>query len=313
MKIAMISDIHLMEHTPKSRLDNVPEAQIAKILEMAEWCNDNKVDLVLLGGDIFETAYSWHMLSPAIKAFGLFKAEIRAVFGNHDLLYHNMKNYHKTPLYALSVALDNFGILGEEPEIFAGTSIDDHEDIELCGGHWELDYVKPKINDSYKILLVHEMVIDQKLWEGQEGYTRGTKMLELGYDLVVSGDNHQQFTLKSGRGDNRKRLVNSGGMLRKTKAQMEHTPAFYVIDTETDKLTKHPFDVSGDVFNLELIAKEEMQEEQLTEFSVFIEGIMDGAGHRIDFKKALSTALRKIDDKQERKQLQTFIGDLDVK
>lgn len=313
MKIAMISDIHLMEHTPKSRLDNVPESQISKILEMANFCNTNKVDLVLLGGDIFETAYSWHMLSPAIKAFGMFKAEIRAVFGNHDLLYHNMKNYHKTPLYALSVALDNFQILGAEPEVFDGTSIDDYEEIELCGGHWELDYVEPKLADSYKILLVHEMVIDQKLWEGQEGYTKGTSMLELDYDLVVSGDNHQQFTMKKGRSDDRKRLVNSGGMLRKTKAQMEHTPAFYVIDTETDKLTKHPFDIEDDVFNLEMIEKEEMQEEQLSEFSVFIEGIMDGAGHRINFKKALSTALGKIDDKKEREQLRTFIGDLDVK
>lgn len=308
MKIAVLSDVHLRATKPTYRVEGFVDQQFTQLDQMVDELNEAGIELLLLAGDVFESAHEWKILARTIKAFKRFKGEINAIWGNHDLINHNYNSIGQTPLYALEEALDNFCLLPARKACFTKDGVD------VYAGHWEQPIVQPIDDDNYKILLVHTMVIDEKLWHDQEHYETGPAMMKLGYDLVVSGHNHQQFTMKVGRGSSRRLLVNSGSLMRDNVKQLDATPAYYVVDTEARTTTKCPFNIqpAEDVFKLDAIEQKKESEEQLGDFSAFIEGLVSGHGMWLDFEGSLHKAIHDIDDDKDRELIKDYIGGLDV-
>jgi hypothetical protein len=116
--------------------------------------------------------------------------------------------------------------------------------VYVYGASWEEEIPVPsKVERGANVLLIHAMMVgEEKVWEGQEGFTQARNFLrEHPYDLIVSGDNHQQFHYTTPSG---KALVNPGSVMRARIDQADHVPALYVYDTIDRTLERFPLPMS---------------------------------------------------------------------
>ena len=162
---------------------------------------------------------------------------IYTVFGQHDLRYHS-SNVNNTPLKVLEASgvvkvLDNRGVIYPHSD----------PNVIIQGQSWYEDkepHVEAydEVKNTCRILVLHKMIVDEKIWEGQGDHTFGKILLtKTKYDLIVSGDNHKHFIIHSGQGSSigKRLLINCGSMLRTRIDQGEHKPCVYVYNTNPGK------------------------------------------------------------------------------
>jgi exonuclease SbcD len=98
LRILYFTDPHLHHTSPTSRKDDYSEAILNKISNLAAISKAYKVDLVLIGGDIFHAkAQTDHFISKAIVCFREFTCPVFSVLGNHDIYYCRSDTVHRTP------------------------------------------------------------------------------------------------------------------------------------------------------------------------------------------------------------------------
>jgi hypothetical protein len=142
---------------------------------------------------------------------------------------------------------------------------------------------------DFNILVIHEMIIDEKLWDGQEDYQLASRILrEHPYNLIISGDNHSFFSQEhKGR-----ILINCGSIMRSTIAQIDHRPKYFVydIDSGDHDALDIPIEPIKDVMNIEG-AKEEKEKDEKIE--AFVEGLDHNVEISLNFQKDMNTYLKK--------------------
>jgi DNA repair exonuclease SbcCD nuclease subunit len=88
MRILYFTDVHLKEKNPISRCDNYLESMKAKLFEIGEMTAKLKPDLVICGGDLFDTPkQSIFLLNQTIECFDQFVNRclpVQVVLGNHE-------------------------------------------------------------------------------------------------------------------------------------------------------------------------------------------------------------------------------------
>ena len=99
MKLLYFTDPHLTTRIPRSRTDDYPQAILAKLREVFEVAQGRGADVVLCGGDLFDTP----RVSPRLA--GELAAMLRAlpvpfyvVLGNHDTFGQNPETWPQTEL-----------------------------------------------------------------------------------------------------------------------------------------------------------------------------------------------------------------------
>jgi DNA repair exonuclease SbcCD nuclease subunit len=226
MKFLITGDWHIDRDRIKTRKDNVFETCIDKLGQIFTIAYAHKVDAILQPGDFFES----HRTSDYVKQFVISFLKdkvvgkpIMTVFGQHDLRYHN-SNIDNTPLKVLqSSGIVHF--LSDSPVTF-------FNDVRIYGASWFEDIpeiVKVFESGPLNILVCHKMIVDTKIWEGQEDHIFGNILLKkTKFDLIVSGDNHKHFVIRSGK----RLLVNCGSLLRTRIDQEDHKPCVYIYDTD---------------------------------------------------------------------------------
>lgn len=258
MKFLLTGDWHFTTKSPENRLDDYWTTIQNKVNEIFEIANDYNVKAILQPGDLFDSAYVSYAVSGYLGSkISNFVGDFISVPGQHDLRFHNSEN-HNTPFHMLwKSSLVNKPFM-EYPE----------ENIAIYGAGWGEDIPSIKDDRCLNILLTHRMIIRDekgKLWDGQEDYSLADGLLQkTGFDLIVSGDNHQSFMSKTKKG----RLVNCGSLLRSTIAQKDHKPVVYIFDTmncavEKIELTIGSFD---QVMDLEKRERNEKRDEKLNRF-----------------------------------------------
>jgi len=185
------------------------------------------------------------------------KINIITVFGQHDLRYHS-SNKENTPMAVLHAA-EVIQVAHSEPI--------EYGDVHIYGASWYEDIPETVYTPSaFNILIIHKMVIEnEKLWEGQEDHKLGNILLKsLPYNLIVSGDNHLSFLI----GNNPKRLVNCGSLLRSNIDQINHKPVVYVFDTDKDWIEQHlvPCEPFEQVFDMAKVSAEKERDEKMETF-----------------------------------------------
>jgi len=279
MKLLLTGDWHLTNTAPEKRIDNYVKAQDRKIDFICTLAKEKNCACIIQPGDFFDS----HKANDFLKRkmiqilMDTHLPPILTIFGQHDLRYHS-SDTRNTPLRVLEAA-EIIDILGHM-EI---------EDVNIYGASWFEDIPMPEI-EGINILVIHKMIIkNNKLWEGQEDVTKGNILLRnSGFDLIVSGDNHQSFTISTGK----KHLVNCGSLMRMTTAQLEHKPVVYIYDTKDKSLEEHfiPIEPAEKVFDLSTIEKEKKENKELEAFvsqlkkDTKIEGL-DYAKNLFDYTK----------------------------
>jgi len=230
MKIALISDIHLLWQNPVARLDNLVEAQFSKLSYVLDWCRNNDV-ILLQAGDFNDRPRSWAGLPQIITFLKRYGVKIYCVAGQHDYYMYSEESRPSTTLGILN-EIELVKILNEK---FIGL---EGEDIFLYGCSFGEKIPEIRDRGDFNILVIHVPIAENPLFPNQN-YMDAKKFLKENkdYDLILCGDIHREFCIKI----KDRIIINTGCMLRKTADEynFQHKPCFYSFDTDTKEIEKH--------------------------------------------------------------------------
>jgi len=292
MNILVGGDQHLTNHKPKNRIDDFEWTVMRKFREELQIANDNNCGYVIFPGDLFESHKENHgVVQQVMDILNEFpKITILVVAGQHDQKYHN-DDLSGTAFQTL-VTSGYFHLLGADPYETSCTG------CHIYGASWKQDIPEIASAHTTNILVTHRMVIDEKLWEAQEDFTRANHLLlKTKFDLIVSGDNHQRFTATKGD----RHLVNMGSMMRSTIAQINHEPAVTIYDSKLKTIDVIPLmiDPIEKVMSIERAEREKDQKKQTTAFAESIKGEIGSAKIILSYAEAVEKELEKLDEDDE--------------
>jgi len=281
MKLICTGDFHIRTNRPKYRIDNYKESLFDKL----EWILGH-IGMILQPGDFFDSPMSPYSLVLEVMRLcdSSFDREtgspIITIFGQHDLRYHASKD--NTPLAILQQSrYVNFP--NQFPDIF---------NFNIYGCSWGEEIPKIVDKETLNILLIHKMIVNEKLWADQEGHTWANHLLtKTGFDLIVSGDNHTSFVVEH----NGKLLVNCGSLMRSTTAQKNHKPIIVIYDTNT---RRHEIKYIPIKPIEEVMVFNEKEEERNEELESFVKGLSEEREIGLDFMTDLFEFMKtnKIDN-----------------
>lgn len=241
MRFLYITDTHIRGTSPANRLDTFPESLKAKLNEVVEYANQQKVDAVLHGGDVFDVpSPSPSVVGEFLSIFTKLQAPMYGIIGNHDVYAHNPQTLDRTML-GLANRLGIIRIIHPGERIYFE---DGGQRIQLTGQHFHveldrrnpvLDYCVTKENADVAIHLVHGMLMDRRFIEGV-AHTVIDQIVGTEADLTLCGHNHLGFpdTEKDG-----KHFLNPGGLVRLSNhpREMMRKPQMVLIHVQAGQLS----------------------------------------------------------------------------
>lgn len=283
MKILYFTDTHVRKTAPKNRLDNYYETVLAKFKEIIDYSNDNDVDFIIHGGDLFDRPdVSVTTVTDITKLFMSSKAPIYIISGNHDIYGYNRETINRTMLGLLI----NVGILQNIPE--DGIVIRDG-DLKVCliGRPFVHDIDSSPSNyiihrddypeADYYINVAHGFLIDRPFIKGVP-HTLIEDIRETEADITLVGHYHTGFGIVN---MDSKYFVNPGSMMRVSNSisEMSRVPKFVILELgESISIREVPIRCAlpGDqVLNREYIEINEFKAERMYEFIETIESSMN--------------------------------------
>jgi len=202
----LCSDFHLREDKPTCRTDDFWKAQWNKI----DWITKLQHQYncpVIHAGDLF---HHWkpspYLLRETIKHL---PNRFYTIYGQHDLPQHSLELRNKSGISVVEQA----GKLNVLNEASWGQKPD--KGSIIVPNRWDK-----------KILVWHDFTyIGKEPFPGAKGkaHTKLEKYKQ--FDLIVTGDNHQSFTLRGTTGN---LLVNPGNITRQSAAQIDFRPKVYL-------------------------------------------------------------------------------------
>ena len=287
MILGAMGDLHHRKTSPKLRIDNYPETLKRKWEWALKEARKRGVEYMLLPGDVYDSHDApYASVIYLLKSIQKSKLSFGVVWGQHDQRYHTTKK-NNTPLGVLTnTAVD---ALGSRPEAFLE---DDGSLTHIYGMSW--GEPEPKIQDhsAFNVLCCHKHVYAKaEGWEGEDAVESLTMLKRTPFDLIVSGDNHKQF-IQTYR---KKWIINAGSLGRAKVDQVDHFPAFYIIDTILRKVERVeiPHEPIDAVFNME---EYQNQKERKTELEKFTTSLKAGKRISLNFKKNVMDALEENGD-----------------
>lgn len=222
----LASDLHAMAKTPECRLDDFQQTQHEKWQFIDNLCQEYDCPL-LCGGDVFDKHNPPLWLVNRILQY---QFDLVTPVGNHDVSGHNLANLDKSGLGTLGQAGMAYILQKGKGEYVFGNTI-------VHGFSWgdEPTPIRRKKKGYKYVALIHTMVYqgnDLPFIGAEKIGGNSKKLMESlrGYDLIVSGDNHNPFTEKRGE----QLLVNCGSLMRIRSSQKNYKPAVYAWFSETN-------------------------------------------------------------------------------
>lgn len=216
------ADFHLRDDIPQCReRDEYLAAQERKLKFIHDFVLDNNATL-LIAGDVFNNwkPSPW-LISLAIRY--LPQGTI-VVPGQHDMPAHNIQELSKTGLQTLQEAGAVFILTGGLRRVLGDPTASYGAVYGYAFG--EEAQNPPKTDKGTKILLWHRLTcLKQQPWPGANAETtHAIQKNHPDYNLILVGDNHQQFSVLDSEN---KWVVNPGSLMRMASDQAEHEPAVY--------------------------------------------------------------------------------------
>lgn len=244
------ADWHLREDTPVCRSDDFITAQWNKVRQVRR-LQEKYGCPVLHAGDLF---HHWKP-SPALltKCIQELPQEFYSVYGNHDLPQHNMELAYKSGMTTLR----------ESGKLHV-----------LDDGHWNIaptEGFKLRYWDEdgewhfREIAVWHKFVYTGKApFPGAEKEPEGHSLLNKypDFDIILTGDNHQQFVCKEGS----RLLVNPGNLTRQTADQLHFEPAVWLYDARSNTVQAHNLSINKEAVSRIHIEKKEERDGRIQAF-----------------------------------------------
>jgi DNA repair exonuclease SbcCD nuclease subunit len=245
-------------------------------------------EIILQPGDFFDSPdqanYVIRELVSVLRYYdGL---QIFSIYGQHDT------RYRKTFNTTLGI-FEEMGLVS-----ILGNNSYNCDGIDFYGASLGKEIPDPVNRNEINILIAHKMIVQsQPLWADQTDYISTKDMLKKyqDYNLIVSGDNHQSFIHGSKFGS---MLINCGSLMRTTIAQRDHHPVAYIVDSETNEITKYeiPIRPIEEVMNLELA--DEIKERN-KDLEAFMSGLSSNYDAELSFEKNLTNLMKMNETSKE--------------
>lgn len=278
------SDLHLRDSSPINRIDDYIEAQKTKLIELRNLQQKYQCP-VICAGDVFDKAIP----SPWLIGFAYeyLPKWFYTVIGNHDLPHKSEAMEMKSGLYLLEkIGRINVMRPGQMYQINVNNI-----DLRISGVGYtdKLDPDRfPKKDPGMKsILVMHKMT-----WKGAAdfpdayGYESQSllRQLHTKFDLIVSGDNHNQFSDKYRKSI----IINPGTMMRNSIDKIDFNPKFCLYYSTTNDIAWVPFTINKNVFDEKMI---EDRKERDVRVKAYIEHLKSDGQIELDFLKKLEKAM----------------------
>jgi len=271
MKLIQINDAHIRGSTPKSRIDEFPDALWQKFCELGEFIKDNSIDAILNGGDLFDTPDpSTGVVNRYLSLFSSWNLPIYSVVGSHDKFGYNDATISRTALGTL-VAAGVVKIITKIPRhIGTNCSVAGISHSYSLDENPEIDYFIERKSNDYLVQLCHGMITEFPFYGKYTLYNQ----IRTEADLVICGHYHPGFGPFDVLGST---IVNIGSMGRVENVVRQYPPGFIYIDTE--KINKWKFIPFKNVIPNPFINKIPVAPETLVDMSKFIKVLEEKMGN----------------------------------
>jgi DNA repair exonuclease SbcCD nuclease subunit len=258
---------------PVGRLDDIVETGLQKMNFVYKYAYDNKIDAVLIAGDLFDVKRSWNLLNIYTEFFNKWKGiKTYAVQGQHDSYYHSLSD--KATVFGVLESANLIHRLTKTP-VDCGSRYTSYVWVYGASYGEEIPIPKavPKEVRGMNILVIHAPILMKKVWKQQTDYKYAPEALyELNYDLILCGDMHQKFLWK----EKGKIICNTGPLLRleSSEAMLSHKPGFYQYDPSSREIQWVPIPCQdgNKVLSRTHIETKEHRDELLSKFVDSISG-----------------------------------------
>ena len=287
----LAADIHLRDITPVCRTDDFRGAMERKLDFIRALQKEHGGIPVLVAGDVFD---HWKP-SPELLRWSIEHIQNWiCIPGQHDLPQHSLELYGKSGLAVLEAA-GCVTVLTDSYYEYAT------ETAQIVGFPWGVEPGPISKLNNYTVALVHRLVyFGEAPFPGAEvsGSTAKTLLQKMeGFDLVVTGDNHETFIWPKGAGKGRTRdrsgqptLVNPGSMMRTTVKQAEHEPCVFLWYTGTSTVERVVLPHRKGVVDRTHLDRIEERDERLEAFvSRLREDVEVGLNYRENLKHYLQS------------------------
>lgn len=297
MKLILLSDLHLVGKNPSCRKDDLFERQFEKLQFIFDYAVKNNAT-ILQAGDFFDKPSSIKLLTYVFELIYWYSKlkigkkirELFCVFGQHDMKYRNKEDTCLGFMRDLGYCY------------ILGTAIFENEVIYGCSWGEKVPIVKDK--KSYNILVIHHPVSNYEIIGMKTQNHKEFLKKHKDYDLILCGDIHKKFFYRDK--DNRI-ICNTGPMNRKTIDLKNHSPGFWLFDTDTKKEKWIEIPYEKDVF-IENKIEEKLGNQKI--IKDFVDKIRNMRVKGVDIKNKLLITMQNEDiDDFTREVLLKLIGE----
>jgi len=286
MKLVQFNDAHIRGSTPRSRVDDYPEALWQKFQQLTAFIKANKIDAVLNGGDLFDSPDpATGIVNRYLKLFSSWGIPIYSVIGSHDKFGYNDGTLNRTALGTLRAA-GITDVISVPTRIGPGCSIAGISHSYSLDEDPTIDYYYGKDNNDYLIQMCHGMITEGPFFGKYTVYDQ----LRTEADLVICGHYHPGFGPFEVEGST---VINIGSMGRVENTVRKYPPGFLYIDTGFPKWEFIPFTVENSPF----FNTQATEVDVLSDIGVFVDALKDKVD---DFEVAdLKEVLLAVGQKQK--------------
>lgn len=279
--LILSADWHIRETTPECRTDDFIKAMEKKIDFILDLFPETPI---IIAGDLF---HRWYLdrnerLIPGRLAWLIKKLSKRTIYtvpGNHDLPEHSVDQQDKSAYEVLVNAKAVTDISKEN----ASFSL-----YEVFGFPWGKEVgAAPSIkNRKKRIAATHQYVYKARPPFPNCPGRKGRVVIDEnpGWDLIVSGDNHQSFyNEKNGR-----LLVNPGSIMRTTADQEDFQPRVALWYAEDNSIEWVDLPIESGVVSREHLERKEAREARV---SSYVERLRTDIEAKLQFRDNMKTFL----------------------
>lgn len=281
MKLLFFTDSHIRVTNPRNRIDNFLESCEQKFLEIRDYANQNKIDYIIHGGDIFDRPdASIKSVSEIGKILQSFEMPIYIVSGNHDVYGYNQDTLDRTMLGLFS-SLGILNLIPKDGKVLEKDGIK----VLLLGKNYTIDLDKDKDNyivkkenlkyeSDYIVNVVHGFLTDKPFFKTVPHVLVG-EILETDADITLAGHYHLGFKTIF---ENNRYFSNPGSLMRlsNSKSEITRVPKFLEINLNEkgirieDRFLKCA-KPGYEVLDRKVMEASQFRMENLMEFSNYVE------------------------------------------
>lgn len=288
------TDVHLSDHTPRSRKDDWTATVISKLAQIGELARTHGAAAVLDGGDFFDlkspTRNSHALIQQVLAVHRGYPCPVYANVGNHDCVYGDYSFLPQQPLGVLYESGAFRRCYDEHEAVFASNGVTVRVvGVPYHGTKYDLDRFAriKKGSEDYLVVMAHVLASPTggMLFESED-VIKYADLDGFDGDCFNFGHWHKDQGISQTSGG--KTIINTGSLTRGSLSQddLDRKPSAVLLKFTSEGITAEKIELrhapSSEVFDLERRDTVKLRENMIEEFVGNIKSILTAkSGHSI--------------------------------